>query len=67
MRDLIKVHYDVLTAHTAVTRLMEEYRSNGYETVRLSPINFKLVFPDGWVHFYWEKGAIYQEIMEATA
>lgn len=65
MRDIIMVHEDVLTAHLAVTNLKESYISQGHEVVQLSPIKFRLVFPDGYVYFYWESGIIYQEIVEA--
>ena len=66
MRDIIKVHEDLFTVPSTITKLMQEYLENGFNAVRLTPINFKLLFPDGWVHFYWEKGCIYQEIFETA-
>lgn len=64
MRDILKVHEDVITASEAIQSLMKEYSDIGYQTERLTPVNFKIVFPDGWVHVFWEKGCIYQEIIE---
>lgn len=62
MKDILKVHEDVITASEAIKNLMKEFNDNGYQTERLTQINFKIIFPDGWVHVFWEKGCIYQEI-----
>ncbi len=64
MKTPIKIHNDVITAKRAMDKLEIEFRGDGYETKRISPIGFYLVLDDGKVHFYWEKGVIYQEIKE---
>jgi len=64
LRDILKVHEDVLTASEAISTTRKEFDDIGYQTERISPINFKIIFPDGWVHVFWEKGRIYQEIFE---
>ncbi len=64
MRDILKIHKDVITAPEAVKTLLKEFSEMGYLIERLTLINFKIIFPDGWVHVYWEKGCIYQEIFE---
>lgn len=66
MKNILKVHRDVITASEAVGELMKEYSDNGYQTERTTLINFKIIFPDGWVHVFWEKGCIYQEIFEES-
>lgn len=63
-RTIIKIHKDVITAAEAIKNLINEFNDNEYQTERISPINFKIIFPDGWVHVFWEKGCIYQEIFE---
>ncbi len=66
MKDILKVHEDVITASEAIGSLIKEFDDNGYQTERLTSINFKIIFPDGWVHVFWEKGCIYQEIFEES-
>lgn len=64
MKNILKVHEDVITVPEAIRELMDEYADIGYEVKKISIIDFKLVFPDGWVHIFWENGFIYQEIFE---
>ena len=64
MKQLLKVHADVITVPVTMKELMQEYESNGYKTEEITMICFKLIFPDGCVHIFWEDGCIYQEIIE---
>lgn len=64
MKTIIKVHDDIVTVPEAMSSLMKEYSDIGYQTEKITVINFNLIFPDGLVHIFWEKGRIYQEIFE---
>jgi hypothetical protein len=64
MKTILKVHEDVITVPEAMKQLMQEYQEIGYQVERITIMNFKLIFPDGSVHIFWEKGRIYQEIFE---
>ena len=63
-RTLLKVHEDVITVPEAIEKMMKEYAAEGNQVERLSPMNFKLVLEDGWVHFFWEDGRIWREFIE---
>lgn len=67
MKVILKVHQDVITVPKIMKELMQEYAGIGYEVKKISIMNFKLVFPDGWVHIFWENGCVYQEIIEEGA
>ncbi len=64
MRTLLQVHEDVITVPEAIGKMMEEYAIEGYQVERLTPMNFKIILEDGWIHIYWEDGRIWQEIIE---
>jgi hypothetical protein len=64
MKQIIKSHHDVITVPEAMKALMSDYSKIGYQIERITLINFNIIFPDGWVHVFWENGAIYQEICD---
>lgn len=64
MKEILKVHMDVMTVPEVINELLNEFSKTGYQVEKITPINFKIIFPDGWVHVFWEKGCIYQEIFE---
>lgn len=65
MKQIIKSHHDVITVPEAIKALMSDYTEIGYQVERISIMNFKIIFPDGWVHIFWENGAFYQEIFSS--
>lgn len=64
MKNILKVHEDAITVPETMDTLFREYQTMGYIAEKISSMNFKLNFPDGWIHIFWEKGCIYQEIFE---
>lgn len=64
MKEILKVHMDVMTVPEVINNLLKEFSEIGYQAEKITPINFRINFPDGWVHVFWEKGCIYQEIFE---
>ncbi len=60
MRELIKVHTDVMTVASEICKMQAEYESQGYECESLLNC-LKIKFNDGFAMIFWSNGAFYQE------
>lgn len=58
-KHILKVHHDVMTANEVISIMEEMHKAEGYQTKRISPIHTQIIFDDGIVNFWWEKGYIY--------